>query len=115
MLGSSTVRLRARRAYTRFQRWGASQETTHPFHGGHRRHDQKNKLQELQRFLMARKGGLNANQTETERLAANLQLLTCRITNRNTRVYNSTFVLFFQEVVGESRWKGIKLGLPLEG
>jgi hypothetical protein len=58
-------------------------------------------LQELQRFLMAQKGGLIANLIEIGRSAANLHLLMCRIPNRITWEYNSTFVLYFQEALGD--------------
>jgi len=54
-------------------------------------------LQELQRFLMAQKGGLIANQTEKGQFAANMHFVNVPSANRNTWVYNSTFVLFFQE------------------
>ena len=45
-------------------------------------------LQELQRFLTAHQGGMTAN-----------MVFKVHIANKNALVYNSTYVLFIQEVI----------------
>ena len=50
-------------------------------------------------FDGAYRGGMTANRMKQGGLAANpsISLLMCQIANKNTHVYNSTFVLLIQE------------------
>jgi hypothetical protein len=73
------------------------------------------KMQKMQRFLMAQKHGLIAIYPKQGDLLQLCILLTCRIVNRIIRLYNSTFVLFFQGVIevtpsleGASRSEGVE-------